>query len=63
MENLKTGDVVRLKSFSPSMTIEKIKDNDIVLCKWFDKSDVKSAEFHKDMLEIEVEDISSDDDY
>jgi uncharacterized protein YodC (DUF2158 family) len=35
MENLKTGDVVQLKSGGPIMTIRKI-DGEWVTCDWFD---------------------------
>lgn len=37
MDEIKIGDVVFLKSGGPNMTVEKIQDNDIADCIWFDK--------------------------
>lgn len=37
MDEIKIGDVVLLKSGGPNMTVEKIQDNDLADCLWFDQ--------------------------
>lgn len=61
-QQFKKGDVVRLKSGGPDMTIEHYKmivgisyskeSDDIVLCSWFDiKGELQSREFQQEALE------------
>lgn len=38
MESFKTGDVVRLKSGGPSMTVTSQDNNGELVCKWLDSS-------------------------
>ncbi len=42
-EQFKIGDVVRLKSGGPSMTVESIESTGSAFCVWFDESDQGSA--------------------
>jgi uncharacterized protein YodC (DUF2158 family) len=42
---LKVGDTVSLKSGGPLMTIDSIKDEDSVTCRWFAKDVLKQASF------------------
>ncbi len=50
MEEFKVGDVVRLKSGGPLMTIESIKDEDLN-CIWFVNNEVRSNYFSKLIIE------------
>ena len=47
---LKTGDIVRLKSGGPAMTVDKV-NNSKISCVWFKEEHLKSAIFRKDTLE------------
>ena len=47
---LKTGDIVRLKSGGPAMTVDKVNSSKIS-CVWFKEEHLKSAIFRKDTLE------------
>jgi uncharacterized protein YodC (DUF2158 family) len=51
----KVGDVVRLKSGGPRMTVESISKDEMtrgtIWCVWFDKTDRKSGTFPEDALE------------
>lgn len=54
MSELKTGQVVRLKSGSPKMTV-KGPDGDAWAVQWIDRNGkLQSDSFHADMLEIFV---------
>ena len=44
MDKLKIGDVVRLNSGSPPMTVIKVLDTEMVLCNWFVKPHAKCHE-------------------
>jgi uncharacterized protein YodC (DUF2158 family) len=49
---MKVGDVVRLKSGGPKMTVSDVDDDEIT-CKWFpegDQSKVREGEFYVVML-------------
>jgi uncharacterized protein YodC (DUF2158 family) len=51
----KTGDVVKLKSGGPLMTVTLIGDRygmPIAYCSWFEGTNNKSADFPPDSLEI-----------
>ena len=49
---LKRGDVVRLKSGGPIMTVGKVSSDGEVICAWFNHAeDVKREVFHQDLLE------------
>ena len=49
---MKPGDIVRLKSGGPRMTIQAILD-DRVVCKWFDKNDTEqSGGYNIESLEL-----------
>lgn len=41
---IKAGDVVRLKSFGPSMTVEKVIDDE-AKCRWFILDEVRYGNF------------------
>ena len=49
MDELKKGDVVKLKSGGPEMTVTDVANDDFgvmtVWCCWFDKTDVKTGTF------------------
>jgi uncharacterized protein YodC (DUF2158 family) len=52
MEGLKAGDVVRLKSGGPKMTVQGEGDFEgQILCQWFDKGEVKIGSFPAVSLE------------
>lgn len=48
----KKGDVVRLKSGGPTMTVEDTAgyDDGKIRCAWFAKDEVKSSKFHPTSL-------------
>lgn len=55
MKKLKIGDVVKLKSGSPDMTVGQINivgAPDYVSCSWFDEGKIQKAKFHKDSLTL-----------
>lgn len=55
---MQIGDIVRLKSGGPSMTVVRIMDGTgdsnkgDVLCCWFYNGDLKSFEFPKTLLDV-----------
>jgi uncharacterized protein YodC (DUF2158 family) len=49
---MKPGDVVRLKSGGPAMTIKFVDGNE-AYCEWFEKSDLKGSRFTLTSLEPE----------
>ena len=52
MAQIKVGDVVKLKSGGPKMTVESTESNPAgFLCTWFDGADKKSSCFQPDALE------------
>lgn len=52
MSNFKIGDVVRLKSGGPNMTVDEIMDDNFVICIWFNpKQEKLRQKFHQDQLE------------
>ena len=55
MDNFQEGDVVRLKSGGPGMTIKQIRDNGELFCQWFDGNNVKDDYFNPSSLEKDEE--------
>jgi uncharacterized protein YodC (DUF2158 family) len=49
---MKAGDVVRLKSGGPAMTIRFVEGQE-AYCDWFEKSDLKGSRFLLTSLELE----------
>jgi len=43
MDEFKPGDIVRLKSGGPPMTIESLDKKDGFLCLWFDEGQLEDA--------------------
>ena len=48
---LKVGDVVRLKSGGPEMTVEEISENKYITCVWFERNMVRTHAFRTELLE------------
>lgn len=58
---IKIGDIVRLKSGGPCMTVQQFKDksinsdNNFVLCKWFDSNNISRQDwFEVNSLSVRV---------
>lgn len=53
MSEFQSGDVVKLKSGGPEMTVSHYSVNtaSVVFCKWFYQNEVKSDSFEEAMLE------------
>jgi len=53
MAKFNSGDVVKLKSGSPKMTVRGYHKNDpqMLTCIWFDDNEMKAASFKEDSLE------------
>jgi len=47
----KTGDIVKLKSGGPQMTVKEYLENE-VNCQWFDESKVRDEKFFEDSIEL-----------
>jgi len=47
----KAGNIVRLKSGGPKMTVDKV-NNSKISCVWFKEEHLKTAIFRKDTLEL-----------
>lgn len=55
LSEFKIGDVVRLKSGGPKMTVQKVNPDagyDIVICGFFKKNSYKGLEFYREELEL-----------
>ena len=50
MDDLKVGDVVRLKSGGPKMTVEDIREGGDIYCCWFDDNAKKGDIFKREIL-------------
>ncbi len=50
MAEFKPGDVVKVKSGGPAMTVERITSNQVV-CQWFVGADLKGGVFAPEALE------------
>jgi uncharacterized protein YodC (DUF2158 family) len=51
MEEIMKGDIVKLKSGGPTMTVRDIKDGKYAVCVWFDGSTPQRNEF--DLITLE----------
>ena len=52
-EKFKVGDVVRLKSGGPSMTVlANEEDIDFIICQWFDGEELKDGSFSPESLDM-----------
>ena len=51
MEGLKVGDVVKLKSGGPHMTVVGVISKELLMCNWFDGQTVKANHFPHEALE------------
>jgi uncharacterized protein YodC (DUF2158 family) len=51
---MKAGDVVRLKSGGPLMTVVEIEEG-YAFCQWFNDKKLESASLSTKILEVEVE--------
>ncbi len=61
MPDFKEGDIVKLKSGGPDMTVTNPKSlGDQVVCKWFAGSKVQEGKFHPDSLEHVEDDGDTD---
>jgi len=55
MTEFKKGDLVKLKSGGPKMTVEELWNDDELKCSWFDKDHkVQHATFSRDAVEIDT---------
>ena len=53
MRKFNVGDVVRLKSGGPTMTVQGETTTNKIICKWFvNNSDIKKSSFAPDSLEL-----------
>ena len=50
MENLKAGDLVKLKSGGPIMTISRVVTRSRIICVWFNNNEQKYGEFPTEAL-------------
>ncbi|MEE4118464.1 MAG: DUF2158 domain-containing protein [Paracoccaceae bacterium] len=46
MPTLRVGDIVRLRSGGPDMTVEGLRSGGLVDCVWFDEGSRQAAAFH-----------------
>ncbi|HEU4595590.1 MAG TPA: DUF2158 domain-containing protein [Pyrinomonadaceae bacterium] len=51
MEEIKVGDVVRLKSGGPDMTVVGVISKELFMCNWFDGQNVKASHFPPEALQ------------
>ncbi|HEY0428389.1 MAG TPA: DUF2158 domain-containing protein [Pyrinomonadaceae bacterium] len=51
MEELKVGEIVKLKSGNPGMTVQTIYDSGNARCQWFENGKAASSIFPKESLE------------
>lgn len=63
MSEFKVGDVVKLKSSGPKMTVTNISSDNEVSCIWFDVNERKNGCFPLDTLTKNIEEISKEDTY
>jgi uncharacterized protein YodC (DUF2158 family) len=51
----KVGDIVKLKSGGPKMTVESVEGGNTYLCQWFDKEDrLERGKFPENCIAIPV---------
>ncbi|MFZ7157744.1 YodC family protein [Avibacterium gallinarum] len=58
MDEIKVGTVVQLKSGGPLMTVISDKEDEKILCKWFDHNKSNEEAFPKEALDIYQENSS-----
>ena len=63
MLEFKVGDVVKLKSGGPKMTITNISPKNEVSCSWFDGNEKKNERFPLNTLSKNIEETSKEDIY
>jgi uncharacterized protein YodC (DUF2158 family) len=51
-EIFEPGNIVKLRSGGPKMTVEKYHKRDVIKCVWFDGSEVKVGYFRQGFLEL-----------
>jgi uncharacterized protein YodC (DUF2158 family) len=51
MAKVKEGDVVRLKSGGPRMTVTMVMSKKVVVCQWFEGTKLRGGHFHPDALD------------
>lgn len=56
MERVKSGDIVRLKSGGPAMTVQSEMSDGTLLCQWFVGQKVESAYFKEAQLDSSTPD-------
>jgi len=49
-DQFKIGDLVKLKSGGPAMTVRELRADEEVLCEWFDKNVYSKEIFHQAQL-------------
>jgi uncharacterized protein YodC (DUF2158 family) len=58
----KLGDIVRLKSGGPDMTVKEVSENsNEYVCRWFSGSRLSQASFEADTVELAKSEITTDD--
>ncbi len=50
MSKYRVGDIVRLKSGGPKMTVEVMQSRGFYTCSWFVRTEIKSWVFHENAL-------------
>lgn len=49
----KTGDIVRLKSGGPGMTVEYVHQDGRIFCHWFAGNKLEAGSFEPDAIDLE----------
>lgn len=49
----KTGDIVRLKSGGPGMTVESVHQDGRIFCHWFSGNKLEAGSFEPDAIDLE----------
>jgi uncharacterized protein YodC (DUF2158 family) len=52
MAEVSTGNVVRLNSGGPAMTVGQLVVASVWTCQWFHGTELRSGEFHQDSLTL-----------
>jgi len=51
-QELKIGDLVKLKSGGPAMTVDNIQENGQIYCRWFVGREAREEYFSPDVLQL-----------